>query len=212
MMGDMGGISYHYSAANAEPSHQHLYPSVSRFLQNVPPGSIVMDAGCGNGSFIALFQDRQWQLHGSDLSPTGIELARKTYPNINFFLADAQSLYADFLNTVGPVDIVISTEVIEHIYDPRGFLRNCFGLLKPGGTIVLTTPYHGYLKNLLLAVTGKLDQHFTVLWDHGHIKFWSRKTIGEVLKETGFTNIEFAGSGRIPYVWKSMVIKATKPA
>jgi 2-polyprenyl-6-hydroxyphenyl methylase/3-demethylubiquinone-9 3-methyltransferase len=212
MMGDMGGISYQYSAANPEPSHQHLYPSVSRFLQNVPPGSIVMDAGCGNGSFIALFQDRKWQLHGSDLSPTGIELARKTYPNINFFLADAQSLYADFLNTVGPVDIVISTEVIEHIYDPRGFLRNCFGLLKPGGTIVLTTPYHGYLKNLLLAVTGKLDQHFTVLWDHGHIKFWSRKTIEEVLKETGFTNIEFAGSGRIPYVWKSMVLKATKPA
>jgi 2-polyprenyl-6-hydroxyphenyl methylase/3-demethylubiquinone-9 3-methyltransferase len=212
MMGDMGGISYQYSAANPEPSHQHLYSSVSRFLQNVPPGSIVMDAGCGNGSFIALFQDRKWQLHGSDLSPTGIELARKTYPNINFFLADAQSLYADFLNTVGPVDIVISTEVIEHIYDPRGFLRNCFGLLKPGGTIVLTTPYHGYLKNLLLAVTGKLDQHFTVLWDHGHIKFWSRKTIEEVLKETGFTNIEFAGSGRIPYVWKSMVIKATKPA
>ncbi len=212
MMGDMGGISYQYSAANPEPSHQHLYPSVSRFLHNVPPGSIVMDAGCGNGSFIALFQDRNWQLHGSDLSPTGIELARKTYPNINFFLADAQSLYADFLNTVGPVDIVISTEVIEHIYDPRGFLRNCFGLLKPGGTIVLTTPYHGYLKNLLLAVTGKLDQHFTVLWDHGHIKFWSRKTIEEVLKETGFTNIEFAGSGRIPYAWKSMVLKATKPA
>ena len=208
----MGGISYQYNAASSEVSHQHLYPSVSRFLASVPSGSVVMDAGCGNGSFIALFQDRNWQLHGSDLSSTGIELARKTHPNINFFLADGQSLYAEFLDTVGPVDIVISTEVIEHVYDPRGFLRNCFGLLKPGGTIVLTTPYHGYLKNLLLAATGKMDQHFTVLWDHGHIKFWSRKTIEEVLKETGFTNIEFAGSGRIPYVWKSMVLKATKPA
>ncbi|HMH14099.1 MAG TPA: class I SAM-dependent methyltransferase [Edaphobacter sp.] len=208
----MGGISYQYNAASPEVSHQHLYPSVSRFLTNAPPGSIVMDAGCGNGSFISLFQDRSWQLHGSDLSPTGIELARKTHPNINFFLADGQSLYADFLSTVGPVDIVLSTEVIEHVYDPRGFLRNCFALLKPGGTIVLTTPYHGYLKNLLLAATGKMDQHFTVLWDHGHIKFWSRKTIEGVLKETGFTNIEFSGSGRIPYVWKSMVLKATKPA
>ncbi|HEY6377065.1 MAG TPA: class I SAM-dependent methyltransferase [Edaphobacter sp.] len=208
----MAGISYQYSAANSEPSHQHLYPSVSRFLTAVPQGSIVMDAGCGNGSFISLFQDRNWQLHGSDLSPTGIELARQTYPNINFFLADGQSLYAEFLSTIGPVDIVLSTEVIEHVYDPRGFLRNCFGLLKPGGTIILTTPYHGYLKNLLLAATGKLDQHFTVLWDHGHIKFWSRNTLEAVLKETGFTNIEFAGSGRIPYVWKSMVLKATKPA
>ena len=208
----MGGISYQYNAASPEVSHQHLYPSVSGFLTSVPSGSIVMDAGCGNGSFISLFQNRDWQLHGSDLSPTGIELARKTHPNINFFLADGQSLYAEFLDTVGPVDVVISTEVIEHVYDPRGFLRNCFALLKPGGNIVLTTPYHGYFKNLLLAATGKMDQHFTVLWDHGHIKFWSRKTIEKVLKETGFTNIEFAGSGRIPYVWKSMVLKASKPA
>jgi 2-polyprenyl-3-methyl-5-hydroxy-6-metoxy-1,4-benzoquinol methylase len=212
MIGSMGGISYQYRAATSEDSHQHLYPSVSRLLQNIPSGSIVMDAGCGNGSFLALFQDRNWQLHGSDLSPTGIEIASKTYPNINFFLADGQTLYAGFLATVGPVDIVISTEVIEHIYDPRGFLRNCFDLLKPGGTIVLTTPYHGYLKNLLLAVTGKMDHHFTVLWDHGHIKFWSRKTLETALRETGFTNIEFAGSGRIPYVWKSMVLKAIKPA
>jgi 2-polyprenyl-3-methyl-5-hydroxy-6-metoxy-1,4-benzoquinol methylase len=171
-----------------------------------------MDAGCGNSTFIALFQDRNWQLHGSALSPTGIELARKTFPNINFFLADAQSLYEEFLNTVGPVDIVLSTEVIEHIYDPRGFLRNCFDLLKPGGTIILTTPYHAYLKNLMLAVTGKLDKHFTVLWDHGHIKFWSRKTIEQALTEVGFTNIEFSGAGRFPYLWKSMILKTTKPA
>ena len=170
-----------------------------------------MDAGCGNGAFIALFQDRKWQLHGSDLSPTGIEFARKTFPDINFFLADGQHLYEDFLRTVGQVDVVITTEVIEHVYDPRGFLLNCFSLLKPGGTLVLTTPYHGYLKNLILAVTGKLDQHFTALWDHGHIKFWSRKTIEQVLTETGFVNIEFSGSGRVPYVWKSMVLRATRP-
>ncbi|HEY6375307.1 MAG TPA: class I SAM-dependent methyltransferase [Edaphobacter sp.] len=207
----MSGISYQYSAANPEVSHEHLFPSVSHFLQNVPSRSIVLDAGCGNGSFISLFQNRNWQLHGSDLSPTGIEIASRTYPGINFFLADGQSIYEDFLETVGPVDVVISTEVIEHIYDPRGFLRNCFGLLKPGGTIVLTTPYHGYLKNVMLALTGKMDQHFTVQWDHGHIKFWSRKTLTQVLAEIGFTNIEFAGSGRIPYMWKSMALKATKP-
>jgi 2-polyprenyl-6-hydroxyphenyl methylase/3-demethylubiquinone-9 3-methyltransferase len=210
-MEQMSGITYNYSAANAEYSHRYLYRSVSRLLQNVPPGAVVMDAGCGNGSFLSLFQDRNWQLHGSDLSPTGIEIARKTFPNINFFLADGQTLYAEFLKTVGPVDVVLSTEVIEHIYDPRGFLRNCYELLKPGGIIILTTPYHGYLKNLLLAVTGKMDRHFTVLWDHGHIKFWSRKTLTQALQETGFTNIEFAGSGRIPYVWNSMVLKAVKP-
>jgi len=63
---------------------------------------------------------------------------------------------------------------------------------------------------LLLAATGKLDRHFTVLWDHGHIKFWSHKTMREVLTETGFTHIKFSGAGRIPWLWKSMVVRAEK--
>ena len=163
-------------------------------------------------SFLALFQDRKWSLHGSDLSPSGIAVARETFPNIDFFLADGQNLYADFLATVGPVDVVLSTEVIEHVYDPRAFLRNCYELLKPGGILVLTTPYHGYLKNLMLALTGRMDRHFTVLWDHGHIKFWSRRTLSQALTEAGFTDIEFTGSGRLPYLWKSMVLKAAKPS
>ena len=212
MISDMGGISYQYSAANPEPSHQHLYPSVSRFLKNVPPGAVVMDAGCGNGTFISLFQDRNWKLYGSDLSPTGIEVARRTFPNINFFLADGQTLYADFLATVGPVDVVLSTEVIEHIYDPRGFLRNCYDLLKPGGTVILTTPYHGYLKNVAISVLGKWDHHHTVFWDGGHIKFWSRATLSKLLEDEGFEIIGFHGCGRAPYLWESMILVGRKKA
>ena len=63
---------------------------------------------------------------------------------------------------------------------------------------------------MVLALTGKLDQHFTVLWDHGHIKFWSKKTLASVLTETGFNRIEFAGSGRLPWLWKSIVVRAYK--
>ncbi|WP_051978736.1 class I SAM-dependent methyltransferase [Edaphobacter aggregans] len=208
----MAGISYQYTAANTSGSHRYLYPAVSRFLRHLPAGSTVLDAGCGNGTFLALFQDRDWQLHGSDYSPAGLGFARQSFPNINFFLADAQSPYADFLSTVGPVDALISTEVIEHLYDPHAFLRNCYGLLKPGGTLVLTTPYHGYLKNILLALSGKMEFHYDALRVHGHIKFFSRKTIERALTDAGFTSIEFTGTGRFPYAWKSMVLKATRPA
>lgn len=207
----MGTTSYEYRAANAEVSHGYLYPVISRFLQAVPAGAVVVDAGCGNGSFLSLFRDRNWQLKGFDTSPTGIEIARNTYPEITFCLANGQMVSSDLAKLVGQADVVISTEVIEHLYSPREFLRNCFNLLKPGGVLVISTPYHGYLKNLVLAITGKMDRHFTVLWDHGHIKFWSRTTLEQVLNETGFTNIEFAGAGRIPYLWKSMVLKASRP-
>ncbi len=211
-MVSMAGISYEYTAADSSASHEYLYPAVSRFLEHLHAGSAILDVGCGNGTFLSLFQDRGWRLYGSDFSPAGLGFARQSFPNINFFLADAQSSYTDFLSSVGPVDALISTEVIEHLYDPHAFLCNCYGLLKPGGTLVLTTPYHGYLKNLLLAISGKMEFHHDALRVHGHIKFFSRQTIECALTDAGFTSIKFAGTGRIPYAWKSMVLKATRPA
>ena len=80
----------------------------------------------------------------------------------------------------------------------------------PGGAII-STPYHGYLKNLALAVTGQMDAHFTALWDHGHIKFWSIPTLTQLITETGFTNIRFRRVGRIPALAKSMIAVAQKP-
>lgn len=81
-------------------------------------------------------------------------------------------------------------------------------MLNDNGRVVLSTPYHGYLKNLCLAITGQLDHHFTVLWEGGHIKFWSKKTITKLLTDNNFTVINFRGVGRLPYLWKSMVIVA----
>jgi hypothetical protein len=46
------------------------------------------------------------------------------------------------------------------------------------------------------------------LWDGGHIKFWSKKTLSELLKREGFEVIDFHGVGRLPYLWKSMVLIA----
>jgi 2-polyprenyl-6-hydroxyphenyl methylase/3-demethylubiquinone-9 3-methyltransferase len=83
-------------------------------------------------------------------------------------------------------------------------------MVEPGGIAVASTPYHGYVKNVALAVTGKLDAHFTALWDHGHIKFWSFKTLGKLLKDAGFRGVEFHRVGRIPMLAKSMIAVATK--
>ena len=108
-------------------------------------------------------------------------------------------------------DVVVSTEVVEHVYSPRQWAAAALTTLKPGGLLICSTPYHGYVKNCVLAFTGKLDAHFTALWEGGHIKFWSRRTLTSLLKETGFQVVAFRGAGRLPWLWKSMLLAARKP-
>ncbi len=206
----MTGISYEYHEATPEVSHGYLKPVVDPLVRDIPAGASVLDLGCGNGTFVAMFRDRGWKLHGTDFSPTGIEIARRNFPDIDFTLADASAPTGDLIERVGQFDLILSTEVIEHLYNPRGFLQNAYDLLKPGGSVVITTPYHGYLKNLMLALTGKMDKHFTVLWDHGHIKFWSAETLTQAMQESGFRDIRMVGAGRVPWLWKSMVLTAKK--
>jgi 2-polyprenyl-6-hydroxyphenyl methylase/3-demethylubiquinone-9 3-methyltransferase len=202
---------YLYSNANLACSSHYLLPAVLDLTQDIPEGSLVADLGCGNGSFLAQFRGRGWRLHGFDGSASGIAEAYKAFPGIEFAQVD---LIADLssLPLAGQCDLVLTTEVVEHVFLPRAFARNCHALLKPGGKLVISTPYHGYLKNLALAISGNMDSHFTALWDYGHIKFWSRRTLGALLAEAGFQVDEFVGCGRLPYLWKSMVLKATAQA
>ncbi len=105
-----------------------------------------------------------------------------------------------------------ASEVVEHVFLPRQYARTLFDLIEPGGIAVLSTPYHGYLKNLVMALTGTLDKHFDVLHDYGHIKFWSVKTLSKLLKEVGFDkDLHFYYAGRVPFLSKSMIVVAHKP-
>lgn len=105
-------------------------------------------------------------------------------------------------------DAVISTEVIEHLFLPAALPRFARAVLKPGGHLIVTTPYHGYIKNLLICLAGKWDSHHTPLWDGGHIKFWSRRTLSDLLEANGFEVVRFKGAGRVYGLWKSMIIIA----
>jgi 2-polyprenyl-6-hydroxyphenyl methylase/3-demethylubiquinone-9 3-methyltransferase len=163
----------------------------------------VFDAGCGNGALLARLQESGYSCAGCDLSESGVRIARRALHEGTRI--EQRSVCSDLSAEFGSDwDVVIATEVIEHVYEPRLMLDQLRALTKPGGWIVLSTPYHGYVKNLLLAATGAMDRHFTVLWDGGHIKFWSRKTLGQLMQEKGLVELGFRGVGRAPFLWKSM--------
>jgi 2-polyprenyl-3-methyl-5-hydroxy-6-metoxy-1,4-benzoquinol methylase len=172
----------------------------------------VLDAGCGNGSLAAMLADRGFSVVGVDADKRGVELATSRGSKAVFATADfARSPAEQGLLDGGPFDAVVSTEVVEHLYSPHELIRFAAEALRPGGRLILTTPYHGYLKNLALALTGAWDKHLTANWHGGHIKFWSRASLSSLVEDQGLKVCDFGGVGRAPYLWKSMILTARKP-
>jgi 2-polyprenyl-6-hydroxyphenyl methylase/3-demethylubiquinone-9 3-methyltransferase len=158
------------------------------------------DLGCGNGATCNFLSTLGFQTVGVDPSESGIAIAKAAGVN-----AHLGSTYDDLATTYGTFPLVISLQVIAHCIAPYKFATTFLSLIESGGIGVIATPYHGYFKNLALAVTGKMDSHFTTLWDGAHIKFFSIATLGKLLRDCGAQNIEFRRVGRIPPVAKTII-------
>ena len=169
----------------------------------------VLDLGCGNGAFTDILAQHSFDVSGMDYSLSGIEIARQQYPRVHFEQHDTLTPLP--LDHIGRYDAATAVEVIEHLLLPRKLLENSLLALKPGGTFIVTTPYHGYLKNLSLALTNKFDDHWHPLRDFGHVKFFSRATITQLFLECGFVDVRVQTVGRIPALARSMIVMGTKP-
>lgn len=209
-MSDHGAL-FLYESEKPSCANLYLWPVLDREIGalKLPPAAPVFDLGCGNGSIGALLSSRGYKVTGVDPSPSGMDIARVQHPEVRLEIGSA---YEDLAAKYGRFPLVVSLEVVEHVYDPRLYARTLFDLVEPGGAAIVSTPYHGYLKNLALAVSGKFDRHFTALWDGGHIKFFSMRTLSALLGEAGFVDIRFVRVGRIPQLAKSMIAIVRKAA
>jgi 2-polyprenyl-3-methyl-5-hydroxy-6-metoxy-1,4-benzoquinol methylase len=204
---------YEYAYLDSDSSHHHNYlisPLLELLSERQPPNQQklrVLDLGCGNGSFSNLIAQQGYEVVGVEDSEQGVAIARQSFPDCHFIHASIYALpYAELESSF---DLVISAEVIEHLLYPRELVRAAKKCLKPNGRLILTTPYHGYLKNLVLAISGKMDQHFNPLWDGGHVKFFSVPTLTKLLEEENCVDIRFKFSGRFPFIWKSMLCSSS---
>ena len=106
---------------------------------------------------------------------------------------------------------MISTEVIEHVYAPREWAKGCLRALKPGGRLICTTPYHGYVKNLAISLLGRWDFHANPALGWWPYQAVGSRSLSRLLNEAGFVNLKFRGAGRLPFLWMTMIVSAEAP-
>jgi 2-polyprenyl-3-methyl-5-hydroxy-6-metoxy-1,4-benzoquinol methylase len=175
-------------------------------LENV---KTVCDLGCGNGYMPGRLVELGYRVTGVDASESGINIARANVAQATFFQATVDSTLLDRTG-LEQFDLVVSSDVIEHLYRPDDLIEAAASLVRPNGRFLIGTPYHGYLKNLVLSATGKMDAHFCVHDVGGHIKFFSVKTLSDLLTKHGFCDLNFKYYGRAPWLWKNMMCLASR--
>ncbi len=128
----------------------------------------VLDLGCGAGKFTRALLEAGYSTTGTDISNDALDLARKYVPQCNFQILRSDRSIPTPDDTYTAVWI---SEVIEHVLDVHSFLGEINRVLKQHSLLILTTPYYGCLKDLLI-ITFKFDRHFDP--EGSHIRFFDR--------------------------------------
>jgi 2-polyprenyl-6-hydroxyphenyl methylase/3-demethylubiquinone-9 3-methyltransferase len=131
---------------------------------------------------------------GVDVAEEPLRRARAQHPFLDLRLVPAEERWplAD-----ASFDVVWAGETIEHVADTGGWLAEVRRVLGPGGRLLLSTPAHGRLTVLRLALSGRaFDAHFDPRSDH--LRFYTRRTLERSLADLGFAEVEVRQAGGYP--------------
>lgn len=154
-----------------------------------PGGGVLADIGCGTGSLLRQMHQRYDTLVGIDFIP----FARSDIENVQFLQSD---LRLGIPLGDGVADTITAVEVIEHAADPILLVREAFRIARPGAEFILTTPNVRYIRHLIrLVLQGKgpktaAHHDDELLWDGGHIHYFTSKDLETLLKEAGFVSVQ----------------------
>lgn len=152
--------------------------------------SSVLDVGCGEGRMYDHLTQTKSEIHGLDISETAIKFCmEKGYTTANVCYIDQETFpYED-----NSFESAICFETLEHLVDPIHALAEINRVIKPEGLLGITCPNVGFFLSRIFFLAG----HFTDLRDVAqpplHLRFFTKRTLSNLLERTGFKIVKVAG-------------------
>lgn len=162
-----------YDAPATLHENQRLHQAILRQLPS--PAKIILDLGCGNAWVAEALLPDQKQVISFDLAPRNVREAIRRYPSTDHWgvIGDVYDLpFRD-----GSIDAIVSAEVIEHVPDVPGYLTNLLRVLRPGGRIVISTPYDERIQYSLCIHCNRKTPH------HAHLHSFNERVVGQIMAD-----------------------------
>jgi ubiquinone/menaquinone biosynthesis C-methylase UbiE len=156
------------------PPAEHLV----RFVRGLGPVESALDIGAGDGGLSA--ELRASRLTLVDTSGVALERARRRLPEARAVPVESD---APLPLEDTSFDLVLAAETLEHVRDVQLMLSEARRVLRPGGTLALTTPAHGRVTGLAILLKG-LETIFDPL--SPHLRFFTARSLRSLLTDLGF--------------------------
>lgn len=151
-------------------------------LRRMTKGRDFLDVGCNYGFAVVAASELGLNAHGIDIDSTAIAACKTNFADKGTF--DYRTVQ-DHAASGATADIIYTSEVIEHVPDPDGFVAALAKILRPGGVLYLTTPDGGHFR-----VPKQFDQWEQVIPPE-HLLYFTRRGLRAMLQRHGFTDIHF---------------------
>jgi len=146
----------------------------------------LLDVGCGGGFFVGEAAAAGWRAEGTEVSAAAVEFGR----------ARGWTLHRGVLDDApvepGSLDVLTLFEVLEHVQDPAGLLRQCAARLRPGGLLYLTTPNMGSLSRRILGAGWSVISR-------DHVSLHTARALAALCGKAGLGRARIASRNILPH-------------
>lgn len=142
----------------------------------------ILDMGCGAGELGKTLKEHGAYVVGCDIAPHAVEKAKKCLDDA--FVFDTQQ--GDYVSIGKDFDIIIASELVEHLFMPEHFLQNIKKAMRPETKLIITTPNFLVWTNRLRMLAGQFEYTKSGFLDESHIHFFTYRSLKKILQQTGF--------------------------
>jgi len=171
--------------------------SASLILRRIDPGSVVLEFGPASGYMTRYMKEElDCRVYCIELDRKAAAIAEKYSQKMVIADLDDMKWYSEF--QPGLFDYLIFADVLEHLKYPWQVLKKAVSLLKKNGTVISSIPNVGHSAVLMDLIRGNFDYRYKGLLDESHLRFFTKKSILQLLAQAGLCPVEWMATLTLP--------------